>query len=50
MPTSTSDFATNEKIQLDNNGNVLPFNKPGLGISLDENWIKDNIVDKIKLI
>tara|TARA_Y200000002_G_scaffold52881_1_gene38438 strand:- start:1000 stop:2139 length:1140 start_codon:yes stop_codon:yes gene_type:complete len=50
MPTLTSDFATIEKIQLDSHGNVFAFNKPGLGISLDENWIKDNIVDKIKLI
>ena len=50
MPTSTSDFAVKEKIQLDDNGNVYALNKPGLGISLDENWIKDNIVDKIKLI
>ena len=50
MPTTTSDFATIEKIQLDKDGNVSAFDKPGLGISLDENWIQDNMLDKIKLI
>ena len=38
-----------EKINLDSKGNVIASEKPGLGISLDENWIKDNIVDKIKI-
>ena len=50
MPAATSDFATIEKIQLDKDGNVSAFDKPGLGISLDENWIQDNMLDKIKLI
>ena len=49
MPTSSADFATIEKINLDSKGNVIASEKPGLGISLDENWIKDNIVDKIKI-
>ena len=49
MPTSTADFATIEKIDLDTKGNVTASEKPGLGISLDENWIKDNIVDRIKI-
>ena len=49
MPTSSADFATIEKINLDIKGNVFASEKPGLGISLDENWIKDNIVDKIKI-
>ena len=50
MPTFSSDFATIEQIRLDNKGNVSAFDKSGLGISLDENWIKDNIVDNIKVI
>ena len=44
-----SEFVTIEKINLDSKGNVIASEKPGLGISLDENWIKDNIVDRIKI-
>ena len=49
MPTSSADFATIEKIDLDIYGNVSALEKPGLGITLDENWINDNIVDRIKI-
>ena len=38
-----------QKIDLDIYGNVSALEKPGLGITLDENWINDNIVDRIKI-
>ena len=47
MPTSTADFATIETINL-NNGNVRSFDKPGLGLTLDNKWIKDNKIFTIK--
>ena len=47
MPTSTADFATIENINL-NNGNVRPFDKPGLGLILDNKWIKENKIFTIK--
>ena len=47
MPTSTADFATIETINL-NNGNVRSFDKPGLGLTLDNKWIKDNKIFTMK--
>jgi len=47
MPTSTADFATIETINL-NNGNVRSFDKPGLGLTLDNKWIKENKISTIK--
>ncbi|MEC9450877.1 MAG: enolase C-terminal domain-like protein [Chloroflexota bacterium] len=47
MPTSTADFATVENIQLEN-GNVKPFDKPGLGLTLDNKWIKENKIFTMK--
>ena len=47
MPTSTADFATVENIQVEN-GNVKPFDKPGLGLTLDNKWIKENKIFTMK--
>ena len=48
MPTTTNDFATIEKIDLDSVGNVAPFDKAGLGLTLDNEWILNNKVLTIK--
>ena len=48
MPTSTADFATLEIISLDKDGKVGPNNKPGLGLTLNEEWIVDNKIFTIK--
>ena len=48
MPTSTADFATSEIISLDKDGKVGPNNMPGLGLTLNEEWIVDNKIFTIK--
>ena len=48
MPTSTNDFATKEKLELDCLGNVKPFDKAGLGLTLDNEWILNNKILTIK--
>lgn len=48
MPTTTNDFATIEKINLDSVGNVAPFDKAGLGLTLDNEWILNNKILTIK--
>ena len=48
MPTSTNDFATKEKIEIDSAGNVKPFDKAGLGLTLDNEWILRNKILTIK--
>lgn len=47
MPTSTADFATLESVTLEK-GHVKPFDKPGLGLTLDNKWIKNNKIFTIK--
>ena len=44
MPTWAHDFACIETIELDENSEITAPIKPGIGLTLNEDWIKNHKV------
>ena len=48
MPTWAHDFACSEEIELDNNSEIIAPSKSGIGLTLDEDWIKSHKISTLK--